>query len=65
MEDYISSAVDFVSSADIYLIALAAVLTALIPVIRKTKTKTDDKIVDSILAGLKKIRSYLPSKKVK
>ena len=64
MEEYISSALGFLSSADIYLIALAGVLTALIPVVRKTKNKTDDKIVDSGLSFLSKIRSYLPKKKV-
>ena len=65
MEDYISSAVDFISSADIYLLALAGVLTALIPVIRKTKTKTDDKIVDNTLSVLTKIRSFLTKNKKK
>jgi len=65
MEDYISSAVDFISSADIYLLALAGVLTALIPVIRKTKTKTDDKVVDGTLSVLAKIRSFLTKNKKK
>lgn len=65
MEGYIDSAVEFLSSADIYLLALAGVLTALLPVIRKTKNKTDDKIADTVLALLNKIRNFVTSKKSK
>lgn len=62
MEDLMIKAADFLSSADIYLLAIAGVLTALLPIIRKTKTKTDDKIADSILAGIPKIRSFFTKK---
>ena len=64
MEEFFSSAVGFLSSADMYLIAGAAILTALIPIVRSTKNKTDDKVVDTGLSFLSKIRSYLPKKKV-
>lgn len=60
-----NKAVELLSSADIYMVAVAGVLVALLPIIRKTKTKTDDKIADRILAVINKVRSYLPSKKSK
>ena len=65
MEEYMNKAVELLSSADIYMVAVAGVLVALLPIIRKTKTKTDDKIADRILAVINKVRSYLPSKKSK
>ena len=65
MEEYMNKAVELLSSADIYMVAVAGVLVALLPIIRKTKTKTDDKIADRILAVIDKVRSYLPSKKSK
>lgn len=63
MEQYFAKAVELLSSADIYLLALAGVLTALLPVIRKTKTKTDDKIADKILGYIEKIRGFMSKKK--
>ena len=65
MEEYMNKAVELLSSADIYMVAVAGVLVALLPIIRKTKTKTGDKIADRILAVINKVRSYLPSKKSK
>ena len=64
MEQSIGQAVGFMSSADLYLLALVGVLTALVPIVRKTKTKTDDKILDKALSILTKVRSLYSKKKV-
>lgn len=59
MEQYIDKAVELIASADIYLLAIVGVLMALLPVIRKTKNKTDDKIADQILSVVNKVRGLI------
>lgn len=65
MEEYLGKAVELISSADIYILTAVAVLTALIPFFKWTENKTDDKYSAKALEILKKIASFLPSKKAK
>lgn len=65
MEEYINKALELISSADVYLIAVSGVLVSLAAVAKLTKTKKDDEALEKANGLIKKILSYLPAKKVK
>ena len=64
MNEYIEMALGFVSSADVYLLAISGVLVALLGVAKLTKTKKDDKVLAKAIAFIAKIASYLPKSKL-
>jgi len=62
MEQYIEQAVGFLSSADIYLVAIGAIIAALIPILKKTKSKKDEVYAEKALTILNKIRNLFKKK---
>lgn len=65
MENFISSALEFISSADMYLYAIGGVLVSLAAVAKLTKTKKDDKYVQMAINGVNKLKNLLSSVKPK
>ena len=63
MNDYIAIAVDFLSSADVYILAALAFLAGVKAITVLTKTKKDDEAVEKAESVLKKLLSFLPKKK--
>lgn len=62
MQEYINSAVELISSADIYLIAISGVLVALAAVAKLTKTKKDDEAIAKANSFINKLISFYPAK---
>lgn len=61
MEEYINRAVEIASSADMMILAITGALIALMPIIKWTKNKTDDKYAEKALSYLKKATGFLSS----
>lgn len=59
MQEYIDIAVEFISSAELYIIAITGVLVALAGVAKLTKNKTDDKLVGKAVGFMNKIKALL------
>lgn len=61
MEGLLNSAADIISSADMMILAITGALIALMPIIKWTKNKTDDKYAEKALSYLKKATGFLSS----
>lgn len=59
MESYISSAWEVISSADMVIVAVIAALVALMPIVKWTKNKVDDKYFKLAIDGLNKAKDLL------
>lgn len=64
MEEYINSAVNLMSSADVYLLAVSGVLVSLAAVAKLTKTKKDDEYVAKAKSIIDKLLAFFPKKKI-
>lgn len=59
MENMLDTAVSVLSSADVWMVAIAGLLAALAGIAKLTKTKKDDEAIAKVTAGLNKVRQII------